>query len=307
MIANFFNKTKPITSFSIVILLFAYYCISILMGDFNSFSVLFIVDKLFYFFWYVLFLLIVNFIIKKNKLTQDNSYALLLIVFMLGTFPKTIFLNYIVFSNITLLLSYRKIYSLRSEINTKIKLFDAAFWIGISTLIYSWSALYIFLIYIGIFIYQKVSFKNLLIPIVGFITPVFIYFTYSFYFDSLTTFYERFDYNFNLVFIEYNSLKFLMPIILLIIILLWSILLATPKIILISNTLKFSWSVLINHLLISIVIIIFSPVKNGAEFFYLVFPASIIITNFLERSKSTIFKNILLYLFLAISISVYFL
>ncbi len=307
MIANFFNKTKPITSFSIVILLFIYYCISILMEDFNSFSVLFIVDKLFYFFWYVLFLLIVNFIIKKNKLTQDNSYALLLIVFMLGTFPKTIFLNYIVFSNITLLLSYRKIYSLRSEINTKIKLFDAAFWIGISTLIYSWSVLYIFLIYIGIFIYQKVSFKNLLIPIVGFITPVFIYFTYSFYFNSLTTFYERFDYNFKLVFVTYNSLRFLIPIILLIIMLLWSILSVTPKIILISNNLKFSWSVLINHLLISIVIIIFSPVKNGVEFFYLAFPASIIITNFLERSKLTIFKNILLYLFLVISISVYFL
>ncbi len=307
MIANFFNKTKPITTFSVVILLFIYYCILILTEDFHNFSVSFLAKKIFYFFWYVLFLLIVNFIIKKNKLTHDNSYALLLIVFMLGAFSGTIVFNSIIFSNIILLLSYRKIYSLRSEINTKMKLFDASFWVGISTLIYSWSILYIFLIYIGVFIYQKVSFKNLLIPIVGFVTPVFIYFTYCFYFDSLPTFYGRFNYDFKWDFVAYNSLKFLMPITLLIMVLLWSILLATPKIILISNNLKFSWNVLINHLLISIVIIIFSPVKNGVEFFYLVFPASIIITNFLERSKSTIFKNVLLYLFLVISISVYFL
>jgi len=307
MIANFFNKTKPITTFSIVMLLFIYYCISILTEGFNNFSVLFIVNKLLYFFWYVLYLLVVIFIIKKNKLTQDNSYALLLTVFMLGTFSKTNFLSYIIFSNIALLLSFRKIYSLKNGINTKIKLFDAAFWIGISTLIYSWSILYMLLIYIGIFIYQKASFKNLLIPIVGFVTPIFIYFTYCFYFDSLPVFYERFNYNFKLVFVAYNSLKFLIPITLLITVLLWAILLATPKIILISNNLKFSWNVLINHLLISIIIIIFSPIKNGVEFFYLVFPASIIIANFLERSKSTIFKNVILYLFLVISISVYFL
>ncbi len=307
MIANFFNKTKPITTFSVIMLLFIYYWISILMGGFNNFSLLFIVNKLLYFFWYVLYLLVVIFIIKKNKLTQDNSYVILLTVFMLGTFSKTFLLNHIIFSNIVLLLSFRKIYSLRNGINTKTKLFDAAFWIGISTLIYSWSILYMLLIYIGIFIYQKASFKNLLIPIVGFLTPIFIYFTYCFYFDSLPVFYERFNYDFKLIFVSYNSLRFLIPIILLIIMLLWSILSVTPKIILISNNLKFSWSVLINHLLISIVIIIFSPVKNGVEFFYLAFPASIIITNFLERSKLTIFKNILLYLFLVISISVYFL
>lgn len=307
MIANFFNKTKPIVIFSIAILLFIYHCISILMKGFDSFSVMFVVKKALYFCWYVLFLFLFMFILKKNKLTQDNSYALLLTVFMLGAFSKTTFLNYIIFSNITLLLSYRKIYSLRSGINTKIKLFDAAFWIGISTLIYSWSILYILLIYVGIFIYQKGSLKNLLIPIVGFVTPIFIYFTYCLYLDSLPTFYDNFNYNFNLDFVAYNSLKFLIPITFLITILLWSILSATPKIILISNNLKYSWNVLINHLLISIVIIIFSPVKNGLEFFYLVFPASIIIANFLERSKSTIFKDIILYLFLVISISVYFL
>ena len=104
--------------------------------------------------------LIVNFIVKKNSLTQDNSYVILIFVLLLGTFSETMFANSIVFASIGLLLGFRKIYSLRSGINTKQKLFDAGFWVGISTIIYSWSILYILLIYVGIIVFRKQSFKN---------------------------------------------------------------------------------------------------------------------------------------------------
>ena len=304
MIANFFNKTKPVTIFNIVVLLFIYCFISIFFQDFNELSMPFLVKRIIFFFWIILFLLIVRFIIKKNKLTKDNSYALLLVVIVLGTFPETIFSNTIVFSNILLLLSYRKIYSLRSGINTKLKLFDAAFWIGIATLFYSWSIFYMLLIYLGIIIYQKISLKNLVIPIVGLVTPLF---TYNFYYDNLDFFYSRFNYEINLNFEVYTSLKYLIPLLFLVFIVLWSLIAVTPKIVLISNNLKFSWNVLINHLIISVIIIIVAPLKNGSELFYLAFPSAIIITNFLEKNKSKIVKNGILYLFLILSISVYFL
>jgi len=307
MIANFFNKTTPVTIFNIVVLLFIYCFISIFPQEFKEFSIPFLVKRIIFFFWLILYLLIVRFIIKKNKLTKDNSYALLLVVIVLGTFPATIFSNTIVFSNILLLLSYRKIYSLRSGINTKLKLFDAAFWIGIATLLYSWSIFYMLLIYLGIIIYQKISLKNLLIPIVGLVTPLLIYFTYNFYYDNLAIFYSRFNYEINLNFEAYNSLKYLIPLLFLVFILLWSFIIVTPKIVLISNNLKFSWNVLIIHLIISMIVIIVAPLKNGSELFYLAFPSAIIITNFLEKSKSKIVKNVILYLFLILSISVYFL
>jgi hypothetical protein len=80
-----------------------------------------------------------NFIISKNKLTLDNLYGLLIGVILLGTFYESLFSTNLLLSNIFLLLAFRKIYSLSSNLNTKIKLFDAAFWIGIASLIYFWS------------------------------------------------------------------------------------------------------------------------------------------------------------------------
>lgn len=307
MIANFFNKTKPVNVFNVVVLLFVYYFISFFLQDSGEFSTYFLVERIGFVLLIILFLVIFKFIIEKNKLTKDNSYALLLGVLILGTFSEAIFSNYVIFSNIILLLSYRKIYSLRSGINTKMKLFDAAFWVGVATLIYSWSIFYILLIYIGIIIYRKISFKNLVIPVIGLATPIFIYFTYTLLYDNLTVFYSRFNYDASLVFVNYNSFKFLIPITFLITILLWSIVTITPKIISVSNKFKFSWNVLINHLIISLLIVVLSPIKNGSEMFYLVFPSAIIITNFLQKSKSSTFKNMVLYLFLIISVSVYFL
>ena len=307
MIANFFNKTKPATIFNVVILLFLFYFVPTFLRDSKEFSWSFLFQKIGFFFWLVLFLLIFKFIVKKNKLTKDNAYPLLLAVLILGTFPEAIFTNYIVFSNLVLLLGFRKIYSLRSGVNTNIKIFDAAFWIGAATLIYSWSIFYLVLIYMAIIIYEKATIKNLLIPIIGVITPIFIYFTYEFYFDNLAFFFSRFKYNINLDFSSYNFSKFIIPILFLVIILVWAIVKITPKIVSISNNLKFSWNTNLNHLLISVIIIGLSPVKNGSEFFYLVFPSVVIIANFLQNSKSSIFKNVILYLFLIIAVSVYFL
>jgi len=307
MIANFFNKSKPANIFNILILLFLYYLTATFFTDNYEFSFNFLFDKIIILLCLLLFVLIINFIIIKNSLTQDNSYAVLLIVFLLGTFFETMFDNRIVFANIGLLLGFRKIYSLRSGINTKQKLFDAGFWIGISTIIYSWSILYILLIYVGIVVFRKLSLKNILIPIIGVLTPVFIYFSYHFYFDTFEIFYNKFNIEYSFIFNLYNQKKLLIPLVFLVVSLLASTIILTPKIVLVSNKLKFLWSVLLNHLLISTVVVVMSPVKSGSEMLFLLFPAAIIITNLLQKSQSSIFKNLILYLFLIISIGVYML
>lgn len=307
MIANFFNNSKPIKIFSITILLFFMYMVAIFNRQPEVFSIAFIFKNLALFFLYNLYFIILKFIIEKNKLTKDNTFALFIAVTVLGIFPEVFFSYSILFSNILLLLSFRKIYSLRSGINTKLKLFDASFWIGISTIIYFWSILYLLLIFIAIVIYNKLNYKNLFIPLIGFTTPIFIYFSYSFYFDNLEIFYNSFDYSVNFSFLIYNSFKFLIPITFLITILLWAIAIATPKIILVSNYLKFSWILLLNHLIITVLVIIMAPIKNGTEFFYLIFPLAILVTNFLQKTKSKTFKNLILYLFLMLAVIVNFL
>jgi hypothetical protein len=307
MIANFFNKTKPATIFILVALLFVYYFTATFLLHSAELSFNFLIKRISFFIFIALLLLIVNFIVKKNKLTKDNSYALLLMVFLLGTFPEAMFSSNIVFANFALMLGFRKIYSLRTGVDTKLKLFDACFWIGVAILFYSWSIFYVLLVYLGMIIHQKLTVKNLFIPIVGFVTPVIIYFTYCLYFEDAAFFYNKFNYEINLDFSSYTSLKLLIPFIFLSITLLWSLLKVTPKVVSVRNNFKFSWDVLINHLLISAVIIVLAPTKNGSELFFLIFPSAVIVANLMHLIKSKILINAVLYGFLLISVAVYFL
>lgn len=307
MIANFFNKTKPATIFIVAALLFVYYFTATFLLHSSELSIQFLIKRIGFFIWLGLFLLIVNFIVKKNKLTKDNLYALLLIVFLLGTFPKAMFSYSIVLANMALIFGFRKIYSLRSGLDTKLKLFDACFWIGIATMLYSWTIFYLLLVYVAMIIYQKLTIKNLFIPIVGFVAPMLIYFTYCLYFEDAAFFYNKFNYEINLDFKSYAALKLLIPVIFLSMVLLWSLVKVTPKVLSIRNNFKFSWDVLINHLLISAVIVLLAPTKNGSELFFLIFPSAVIISNLVQLTKSKIFRNLILYFFLLISVLVNFL
>jgi len=307
MIANFFNKSKPVVLFIIILSLFIYYTAASIIFEFNVISTSLILEKLGVFCVFVFFLLLVNFIIQKNNITHNNSYALLLIVLLLGIFHETMFSNSLLFSNFVLLLAFRKVYSLRSGFNTKQKLFDAGFWIGIASLIYVWSFLFIVLIYLAILIYQKLDIRNFFIPVIGMVFPVFIYFTYCFYFDNLELFYDRWIIDPNLNFEPYNQLKFLIPIAFLLSLIIWSIVSLTPKIVNKGINTKRMWRLVLSHLIISAIIITLSPVKNGSEMFFMLFPFSVIVANFLKRSDSNNFKNAVLYLIVLISIGVYFL
>ena len=212
MIANFFNKTKPVNILNLVVLLFVFYLITSFLINDDEASTLLILKSIGYFFSYVFFLLTVNFIVSKNNLTEDNLYTLLLLTLFIGTFYQVMFAYSIIISNIILLFSYRKIYSLKTGLNTNKKLFDAGFWIGVASLVYSESILYIVLVYLAIIIYQKATLKNFFIPVIGLVTPLILYFTYHFYFDSLSVFFEAFNFKHNFNYFNYNQLKFLIPI-----------------------------------------------------------------------------------------------
>jgi hypothetical protein len=308
MIANFFNKTKPAIILNLVMLFALFYFTSIFL--FNSIDISSIPSIgliIAIFLCFVFMLLLLNFILRKNNLTDDNSYALLITILLLGSFYETMFELNIFFSNLVLLLAFRKIYSIGSGIKTKSKLFDAGFWIGIATLIYSWSFLFLILVYFGILFFRKINLKDLFIPIVGFITPIIIYFTYHFYLDKIDIFYDKLNLDFSFNFVTYNALKLLIPITLLLALLIWCVVILSPKVVLMSNSFKLSWKIILIHLLLSIVIVVVSPLKNGSELFFLIIPGAIIIANILQKTESSTFKNLILYLFLAISIGVYFL
>ena len=307
MIANFFNKTKPAIIVNLLLLFGIFYFSATFLIRTIDFSLAALGLVLVGFIGFIFMLLVINFILRKNNLTGDNLYALLLIILLLGTFYETMFTFNLYFSNLLLLFAFRKTYSLKTGLNSKSKLFDAGFWIGISAILYSWTVLFLLVIYVALFIYNKVTLKNLVIPIVGFLFPVICFFTYHFYFDSLYIFYEKLVFNYSFDFSNYNQLKYLIPLTLLITLILWSIVVLTPKIVLQGSGFKMSWQLLIFHLIISVIVVLLSLQKNGSELFFVIFPSGVIIANFLQKTSSSMFKNLVLYLFLVVSVVVYLL
>ena len=305
MIANFFNTTKPFNTLIIIILMVALYSIS----SFNSIDA--DIDLMEFSKTVMVFLALIvtffmaNFIVRKNGLSKDNSYVLFIMVLCFGMFPQSS-LNYLfIISNIILFFAFRRIYSLRTNKDVKEKIFDSAFWVGIATLIYPWSFLFILLIFAGIITFNKSTIKNVIIPLIGFFTPIFIYGVFLFAMDDHNNI--NFSLNYNYSYLNYNSIQLLLPITLIIGFLLWSIIPTTIKISTVNNEFKTSWSLVLFHLLISLMIGLTSVEKNGSELIFMFFPIAIIFTNYLQMVKEKWFKDVFLYSFLAVTITIYFL
>lgn len=307
MIANFFNKSKPVIIVNLLLLFAIFYLTATFLFNTTDFSISFLGSVLTTLIGFIFMLLTINFILRKNNLTEDNSYAVLIIILLMANFYQTMFHLNLFFTNLLLLFSFRKIYSLKSSLNPKGKLFDAGFWIGISAILYSWSILFLILIYIAMFLYNKITLKNLAIPIIGCLFPIIGFFTYHYYFESLDVFYSKLILEYSFDYYVYNNLKYLIPISILVTLLLWSLTFLTPKVLLINNSFKSAFQVIINHLIISTVIVLLAPHKNGSEVFFLLFPSGVIIANLLQKSTSKVFKNLVLYTFFIIAITVYLL
>tara|TARA_R110002073_G_scaffold279026_1_gene442879 strand:+ start:119492 stop:120415 length:924 start_codon:yes stop_codon:yes gene_type:complete len=307
MIANFFNKTKPINTLLIIVLLFFIYTISLLLNTNQPATFYFISKRVLYFILLLIILFSVNFIVRKNNLTKSNSYSILLFVCLLGMFPFSILNFNLAIVNLILLFAYRRIYSLRTTKDTKEKLFDSSLWIGIATLIYPWSSLTLFLTFAAIYLFDKFTVRNILIPMVGFIVPIFIYSAYLIAINSFDSLFAVFNFEYSLSFEAYNSLKLLIPLTIVTALIIWSIFPTTLKINAINNEFKNSWLLLVFHFFLLTFVVLPWPTKNGSEFLFLFFPMAIIFTNYLQIVEENWFKELFLYALLAVVTIVFFL
>lgn len=304
MIANFFNKTKPINFVILSILMVFIFIIGLINDLPEDVTIVFVAKKIIFLAISILIIFFLNFIIRKNTLTDDNTYAILFFVLMLGFYSNAFFNKNIFIANFILLFAFRRIYSLRSAIEPKEKIFDSAFWIGVASLFYFWSIIYLPLLFGAIWVFKKRDWKNVFIPIIGFITPIFLLFTYLLMVNNMGRFYDFWKFNYSFYFYEYASLKYLTPILFLLSLTLISIFPTIKKSLLSKIDFKSTWTVLTTHILLSLLIVLIAPIKNGSEFLFLFFPLGILFTNFLQIIKRYWIKEVVLYLFLAVLIIV---
>lgn len=303
MIANFFNQTKPINFLLLSILVFILYVATSINVSSETIDLFFFIKKSIFLFLAVLTVFVINFIIRKNALTEDNSFAILFYIVLCSYFPNSFMNEALFISNFILLLAFRRIYSLRSSIQTKEKIFDSAFWIGIASLFHVWSLFYLILVYAAILIFRKVDWRNFLIPLIGILTPLFLTYTYLLAFDDLERFNNLWIFSFDLSLEAYNSSHFLLPLSLIGIVAIIAIIPTTKRSLLAKIDFKATWTLLIVHLVISLFVVIITPEKNGSELIFLFFPLSVLFANYLQVISRYWIKESMIYAFILMIIS----
>ncbi|MCB4807321.1 DUF6427 family protein [Tamlana sp. 62-3] len=294
MITSFFKKSKSIN----FIIVFFIALLALLIGklgavnqdlDFTFFVKLsgFVV---------IIFasILLLNFIVSKNSLTQKDNYEMLLFsLFLLFITQSTQHFNVLI-SNLFILLALRRLISLRTPKNTKEKLFDAAFWIGIAALFYFWSVLFFALIILSLILFSDGNLRHWIIPFLGILTVFVLSIVISIiFYDNYFQFIDQ-SFSVSFDFSIYNSLSYIIAITLLFSFGAWSSLFYLKNIKKKKKAFRASFTTIIFAAIIAFLLVIIVPNKNGSEFLFLFAPLAIIITNYIEVIHEKWFKEIFL-------------
>lgn len=306
MIANFFSKTKPINFLLLSIMVALIFVVAVIQVNSEPLSLYLFAKGGLFLLLSILIIFILNFIIRKNGLTEDNSLAILFFILMVSYFPNIFGNDGLFLSNFILLFAFRRIYSLRSSLETKEKIFDSSFWIGIASLFYVWSVLFILIVYAGIVIFRKTDWRNFLIPLIGLVTPLFLSYTYLLAFDDLVRFYALWNFQINMDISTYVAQNMIIPLALIGTLTLAAIYPTTKRSLLAKIDFKSTWSLLLAHILVSLLVVLLAPIKDGSEFLFLIFPLSILFANFLQVINRYWIKESIIYIFILTVFSNFF-
>lgn len=290
MITSIFSKSKPINFIIVavfVILVFVITNYNLLFNNFNS--ALTTTFKL----AITLFLVfLVDFIVSKNNLTHNNSYAIMTFGLLFGMFPESMKYSDLLLSNLFVLFAIRRLISLPSKLNIKKKLFDAAFWIGVATLFYFWSILFFALVIVALIYHSQNDLKNTIIPFAGFATVIILLVTYNIIVHDEFIRPSNFNRYASLDYTAYNSSESIIKLTVLFTSFIWILIYFFKSLPEKNKKLRPSYFLIAWASIIAILVAIIAPVKNGSEFLFLFAPFSIIMANYLEVVSERWFKEV---------------
>ena len=300
MISSFFGKTKPIVHFVLAILLLLFYFgrIFFVAGEKSFFEEF--PWELLAFGVLLLVIFIIHQIVRTEKLTDFNSYAMLFFVLMVIAFSEEFEQKNAIFTNLFLLLALWRLLSIKSVKNVKHKIFDASLLIALASLFYDWALVFLVLIFVVINMYDRKTFKNWLVPLLGVATIFILTFTTLKVLGSLD-FFER-HYQFTLSFLEaYSFLQVLnvKALVYFILVLIIAILVFL-RMRSVGGGKLLHLRILFLALVFGILITLFTPVDESPVLITF-FPASVFLANYFEAIKRSKLQEVVLVLCLLLS------
>ncbi|MEO8933513.1 MAG: DUF6427 family protein [Xanthomarina sp.] len=295
MISSFFSKAKPIHFVVVSLLLFIAFTITKIYNIKGTVNLVLIIEQILLFGVCFFSIFIFDFLSGKNDLTKSNSYKILFFSLFMVLMPQTFLDSKLLIANLFILLALRRIISIRSEVFINKKVFDAAFWICLATLLSFWASLYFILLFAALLLYTVVDVKNWIIPLVGILTVavltvIFLLLTNT---DIIAYFYNlNTDISFD--FSSLNTKQIVVSSTVILSYFVWAVFFYINSIKSKSKSYKPSYLLVLLAALIAITIIVIIPQKTGAEFIFLFAPLSIIMANYLEIISEKWFKEILI-------------
>jgi hypothetical protein len=249
---------------------------------------------------------LVNFIVKKNGLTKNSSYAILFFLLYLLLFPSVFSNSNILFANFFLLLAMRRLISLQTLKAPKEKIFDACMWIFIASLFHFWCILFVLLVYISIIFHVSRDYRNWLLPFVAFVATAVVFLFSALLIDEtwIDHVMVQAQMNFELDYFTNNyqnaALSFYVVAALYFLLSMIFTLTNRPLI------LQASYKKMVFGFLIGSVVFILSPEKNNAMLLFTFFPLAVMTTNNIEYSQSKMYQEIVLLLLVVGSFMAFF-
>lgn len=199
MISSVFGKRKPVNYVIVFTFVFSlYWFVNLYMFN-RSFGPDQLLFQTFVLGVLLFSIFVVNFIVKRIKVTNTNSFGILFYTMLLLIFPEVLADNDAIFCSLFLLFACRRLLSLRSQKNVKLKIFDATLWVVVASFFYDWALLYLVLVYVGIAFYGSKNIRNWLVPLAGCFTGFIILIAFLVLSNNMAflTAHYVFDFTFN--------------------------------------------------------------------------------------------------------------
>lgn len=307
MLTTIFKKSTPVNySLVVVLLLTVFFLYQFSSGQ----SPDLMANGIAIFGLLVLFLgsfFLVNFIVKKNGLTKNSSYAIIFFLVLLLFFPAVLNNPNLVLSNFFILLAMRRLVSLQTLKAPKEKIFDASLWIFVACLFQFWAVLFILLVYISILFHVSRDYRNWLLPIVALFTTAVFFVCYALLFDKsiIGSFIDKavidlqIDYFAN----TYQNFALSAFTVLAVFFVFSSILALTGR----PLNLQASYKKMIFAFFIGAAVFVLSPGKTNELLLFTFFPLASMATNSIEYSQFRLRNELVLGITMLLGITCFFL
>lgn len=285
MITSVFNKSKAINLIVIFLITLFAYVFPKLKEEPMAFSMGTIASQCFSLFIVYVSILLINFMASKNSLTKNNSFEMLLFSLFLLTVRESVDQPNIVLSNFFILLSLRRIVSLRTQKEVKKKLFDAGLWIAVAALFFNWAFLFFILLLAAVILFTDANVKYWVIPFLGVLTvcAIGVVFSIALTDSYVDLFHVSFETNYD--FKAFYSSKYMVPLLSLLFVWGWSSFFYFRKIKKMRKEYRAPFQMIYLACLTALLIVVQAPSKSGSIFLFLLAPLAIIVTAYLETMK----------------------